>query len=148
MSLVNAKIQIDAPIERVWEIVMDPDRLREWVTIHRALGAVSGKPMGTGATMEQSMHIRGVTFKVSWTLTDVSAPNRAQWEGRGPAHSRALTRYELSGDNGATRFDYTNEFTTPGGRLGAVAGRVFVGGVSEREAHKSLERLKALAERG
>ncbi|HWK18794.1 MAG TPA: SRPBCC family protein [Solirubrobacteraceae bacterium] len=148
MSLVNAAIQIDAPIERVWEIVMDPDRLGEWVTIHRALGDVSGKPLGKGATMEQSMHIRGVTFKVSWTLTDVSAPNRAQWEGHGPAHSRALTRYELSGDNnGATRFDYTNEFTTPGGRLGAMAGRVFVGGLSEREAHKSLERLKALAER-
>jgi uncharacterized protein YndB with AHSA1/START domain len=148
MSLVNARIQINAPIERVWETVMDPDRLGEWVTIHRALGAVSGKPMGKGSTMEQSMHIRGVTFKVSWTLTDVRTPNRAQWEGRGPAHSRAFTRYELSGDkDGPTTFDYTNEFTTPGGRLGAVAGRVFVGGLSEREAHKSLERLKALTER-
>jgi len=120
------------------------------VTIHRSLGAVSDKPLRAGATMEQSMHIRGVTFKVNWTLADLSAPNVAEWEGRGPAHSRARTRYELSGNSdGRTCFDYLNEFTAPGGRLGIVAGRVLdVGGVSEREAHKSLERLKALVERG
>ena len=84
MSLVNARIQIDAPIERVWETVMDPDRLGEWVTIHRALVAVSAKPLGKGSTMEQSMHIRGVTFKVSWTLTDVSAPNPLSGRGAAP----------------------------------------------------------------
>ena len=27
MSIVHAKIEIDAPIERVWETIMDPDRL-------------------------------------------------------------------------------------------------------------------------
>jgi hypothetical protein len=48
--------------------------------------------------------------------------------------------------DGATEFDYTNEFTPPGGRLGTVASRVIVGAASEREAQKSLDRLKALLE--
>jgi hypothetical protein len=43
-------------------------------------------------------------------------------------------------------FDYTNEFTVPGGRLGSVASRFIVGAASEREANNSLSRLKELME--
>jgi uncharacterized membrane protein len=149
MSTVHAKIDIQAPVERVWETVMDPHRLKDWVTIHRSIRNVSEQPWRKGSTMDQVLHIRGVSFRVRWTLTEVSAPNMAQWEGRGPAHSRARIRYELSGDeDGHTRFDYTNEFTPPGGRLGNVASRFIVGAASEREASNSLSRLKALLERG
>jgi uncharacterized membrane protein len=148
MSTVHAKIEIQAPVERVWETVMDPDRLKDWVTIHRSVKDVSEQPLRKGATMDQVLHMRGVSFRVRWTLTDVNEPNMAQWEGRGPAHSKARIRYELSGDNGHTRFQYTNEFTPPGGRLGSVASRVIVGAASEREATSSLSRLKALLERG
>lgn len=147
MSTVQTDIEIDAPIEQVWETVMDPDRLKDWVTIHRAVKDVSDHPLQQGSTMEQVLHMRGISFRVQWTLVDVSAPNAAQWEGRGPAHSRARIRYELSGnENGRTQFQYTNEFTPPGGRLGSVASRVIVGAASEREATNSLSRLKALIE--
>jgi uncharacterized protein YndB with AHSA1/START domain len=149
MSTVHVKIEIDRPVEDVWATVMNPARLKDWVTIHRALGEVSSNPMRRGSTMEQVLHLRGVSFRVHWTLVDVSAPNHAEWEGRGPAHSQARIRYELSanGDD-ATVFDYINEFTPPGGRLGTVASRVIVGAASEREASNSLARLKALVESG
>jgi hypothetical protein len=52
-----------------------------------------------------------------------------------------------NGDGGTT-FEYTNEFAAPGGRLGATASKMIVGAASEREARKSLEKLKALVERG
>ena len=94
------------------------------------------------------MHVRGLTFKVHWTLMAVDSPRLAEWEGGGPARSTAVIRYELaSGGNGRTSFQYTNEFHPPGGRLGSVASRMIVGATSEREAWKSLERLKALVER-
>jgi uncharacterized protein YndB with AHSA1/START domain len=148
MSTVHSEIRIDAPIERVWETVMDPKRLEDWVTIHRGVKDVSDNPMRRGSTMEQVLHIRGVSFRVHWTLVDVDAPNVAEWKGRGPAHSEARIRYELSVDgDGATSFAYTNEFQPPGGRLGNVASRVIVGAASEREATGSLKRLKALLER-
>jgi len=147
MSIVHDRIRIAAPVERVWTVVMDPKRLHEWVSIHRSLEAFSEGPPRKGSTMEQSLRIRGVTFHVQWTLVEVKAPSLAEWEGRGPAHSRARTRYELTSDGDQhTMFDYTNEFKTPGGRLGVVASRVIVGGVSQREAHTSLKRLKALVE--
>ncbi|MBV9940755.1 MAG: SRPBCC family protein [Solirubrobacterales bacterium] len=149
MSTVHAQIEIDAPMQRVWETVMDPGRLKDWVTIHRSVRNVSEKPLRKGSTMDQVLHIRGVSFHVHWMLTDVSSPQRAEWEGQGPAHSVARIRYELSGDGeGPTRFDYMNEFHMPGGRVGNMASRVIVGAASEREAQNSLARLKALLEHG
>lgn len=147
MSTVQVSISIDAPVERVWETVMDPHCLGRWVTIHRALRGNPSLPLREGSTMDQVLQLRGVPFHVHWTLTEVSAPNLARWEGRGPAHSRALIGYRLSPDGeSGTRFQYTNEFTPPGGRLGIVASRVIVGAASEREANNSLARLKALIE--
>lgn len=147
MSSVQVAIDIDAPAQRVWDTIMNPARLGDWVTIHRGVSDVSSDAQSQGAKMRQTLAIRGVPFKVQWTLVDVTAPTFANWEGRGPAHSTALIRYELSGDgDGPTHFKYTNEFKTPGGMLGNVASRVMVGGVSEREAKHSLERLKHLVE--
>ena len=148
MSTVHVTATIHAPVEDVWNTVMDPGRLKDWVTIHRAVKNVSSNPLRRGSTMEQLLHLRGVTFRVHWTLVDINAPNHAEWEGQGPAHSEARIRYELSADGDhATVFDYTNEFTAPGGRLGSAASKVIVGAASEREAINSLARLKALLEK-
>jgi uncharacterized protein YndB with AHSA1/START domain len=148
MSTVQVTIEIDAPVQRVWDTIMDPAKLADWVTIHRSVRDVSERPLRTGSKMEQVLAVRGVSFRVKWKLVEMSAPKSAQWDGTGPAHSRARIRYELSGDgDGPTRFEYTNEFTPPGGRLGTLASRMVVGAASEREAHNSLERLKALLER-
>lgn len=149
MSLVHVKTTIHAPVDRVWDTVMNPRQLERWVTIHRAIRNVPDEPLQKGATMDQVLHMRGVSFQVHWTLVDINQPNHAEWDGRGPAHSRAKIRYELtaSGDS-ATEFEYFNEFTPPGGALGNFASRVIVGAASEREANKSLSRLKGLLEGG
>ena len=148
MSTVQDEIVIDAPIERVWDTVMDPGRLADWVTIHKSVENFPRPPLRRGATMDQAMTVRGITFHVHWRLVECNAPHRARWEGGGPAHSDALIRYELSSEHsGQTRFLYTNEFHPPGGRLGSVAGRFIVGATSAREARNSLLRLKALLER-
>jgi hypothetical protein len=98
--------------------------------------------------MDQTLCLRGANFKVHWTLTEHDPPNRATWEGRGPAGSYARTSYRLAenGSGDGTHFEYENEFKAPGGFLGAAASKVLVGGVSEREARRSLQQLKALLE--
>jgi uncharacterized membrane protein len=141
MTKVSTSIDIDAPPQAVWDVVMDPTRLGDWVTIHRALGKHGADHM------EQTLCLRGVNFHVKWDLAESRKPRLAVWEGRGPAHSKAHTLYRLSElDDGRTRFDYENEFKAPFGPLGAVASRALVGGVPEREADASLRRLKKLIE--
>ncbi len=145
MSTVNASIRIAAPVAKVWETVMDPARLGDWVTIHRALRHTDDGPPRVGFEMEQRVHLRGVSLDVHWRLAECRAQRLAVWEGRGPARSRARTEYTLlAEDEGHTRFDYVNEFHPPLGPIGALASRALVGGIPEREAIRTLERLRAL----
>jgi uncharacterized protein YndB with AHSA1/START domain len=149
MSTVTATIDIDAPPEKVWDIVMDPKRLGEWVSIHRKLGNAPDGRLERGSHLQQTLCLRGVNFKVDWEVAQLQDGKCTEWEGKGPARSKARTKYVLSDNgDGGTRFDYENEFKAPMGPLGAVASKAIVGGLPEREAHKSLEALKKLVEKG
>jgi len=141
MSEVVTNIDIAAPPEDVWDVVMDPDRFGDWVTIHRRLISHTDK------AMEQVLCIHHVNFHVKWELTSDDGPRHAEWKGRGPARSKAETEYTLTPIDGGTHFEYRLEFKAPLGPLGAVASRALVGGVPEREANASLQRLKKLVEK-
>jgi hypothetical protein len=98
--------------------------------------------------MEQQVHLRGVSLDVHWRLLECKPLKLAVWEGRGPARSRARTEYALRPEKGGTHFDYRNEFRPPLGPVGALASRAVVGGIPEREATRTIERLRALVEDG
>jgi carbon monoxide dehydrogenase subunit G len=143
MSLVESSIRIAAPPADVWALVMDPSHLGEWVTIHRKLVRADEGPPRVGYTMDQQIHLRGVSVEVHWKLADCRPAELAIWKGRGPAGSRALSEYALTAEDGGTRFDYRNDFRAPLGPFGAAVSRALVGGIPEREAKRTLERLRA-----
>jgi carbon monoxide dehydrogenase subunit G len=146
VSVVIASIEIAAAQQDVWDAVMDPDRIHDWVTIVQSIDHVDVGPLRPGYRMDQTLCIRGISFRVHWTLKQLEPPHFARWEGRGPARSKAVIEDRLSTRNGVTRFDYQNEFRTPLGPIGAVASRAFVGGIPEKEAKASLQRLKQMLE--
>ncbi len=92
--------------------------------------------------MDQQIHLRGVSLEVHWKLVECSPDELAVWEGRGPARSRAHTEYVLRAEGDGTRFDYRNEFRPPLGPVGAIVSRALVGGMPEREAKRTLDRLR------
>jgi len=148
MTEVVASIEIGAPVEEVWDAIMNPQRLAEWVSVHRALHSATGGAPREGYEMDQTLALRGAPFRVHWKLVRCDTPTHAEWHGRGPARSRAETEYRLRAldGGGRTRFDYRNQFKAPLGPFGAVASRALVGGLPQREADASLARLKSLLE--
>src|SRR3712207_6050953 len=148
MSVVEVTIDINAPIAEVFERAMDPTRNEERVTISRGGPGYEGSSEQEVFTMDQKLCPTGVTFKVHWELTEVDAPTYARFEGRGPMRSKALIENRLTERDGVTHYAYRNEFKAPFGPLGSTAQRVLAGGVPEREAKASLQRLKALLENG
>jgi uncharacterized protein YndB with AHSA1/START domain len=147
MSVVIAQLDIAAPVQEVWDFAMDPDKTLEWVTIAREVGDHSSGPFKPGYKMDQKLCLRGVSFWVHWELKEIDAPYFARWEGKGPARSKAIIEDRFSEHEGGTRFDYRNEFKAPLGPLGAAASRVVTGGIPEKEANASLQRLKQILEK-
>lgn len=84
MSLVTASIHIPAKPLQVWETVMDPACLGEWVTIHRKLIHADDGPARVGYAMDQEVHMRGVSLAVHWKLVECRAGELAVWRAAAP----------------------------------------------------------------
>jgi uncharacterized membrane protein len=142
---VERRTEIAAPAKRVYDVVMDPDRLEEWVTIHHRLEDAPNGQLEKGSKLTQSLRLAGRRFRVRWTVVENKPCERVVWEGRGPVRSRARVVYEFEAGGDGTRFSYTNEYELPGGPFGRLAGRT-VARITERELDGSLARLKRLVE--
>jgi carbon monoxide dehydrogenase subunit G len=142
---VERTIDLAADPEAVYDLVMDPRRLKDWVTIHERLIDAPNGGLRKGSQLTQRLKIAHGPFNVRWTVAEDDCPNRVVWEGRGPAHSRAKVVYDFKANGNGTRFSYTNEYSMPGGPLGRLASRALKH-TSERESERSLERLKRLLE--
>jgi hypothetical protein len=147
VSEVIVSVDIDAPPEVVFDTMLDPRRLHEWVTIHRELLHADDGTPAEGMRMQNSCACAGATFKVDWELTDCDRPAHARWKGKGPARSKAETEYRLS----ARR--RRHPLLLPQRVHRAVRARSapwprarWWAGCPEVEARRSLANLKALLE--
>ena len=145
-DLVEQSVEIDAPIERVWDLVMDPNRLGEWVTIHEEVSELPPGDLVAGSRFRQRMKLKGVPLNVRWEIVEYDPPHHARWAGEAAAGAKAAIVYDLSANGDGTTFDYVNEFDLPGGKVGRLAGRAFNAASGDREAKRSLKRLKELLE--
>ena len=128
MTLVTATIDIDAPPRGRVRHGARPRRLGDWVTIHRRVNHADDPPPREGYEMEQTLCLRGANFKVRWTLTEHEPPERATWEGRGPAHSYARTSYRLSPERRRRHPLRLRERVQGAGRLPRPGGEPRAGG--------------------
>jgi carbon monoxide dehydrogenase subunit G len=142
---VERTVEIAAPPERVYEVVMDPARLADWVTIHHHLVDAPNGPLEKGSELTQCLRLAGTKFNVRWTVVENDPCVRVVWEGRGPVTSHARVAYGFVPNGEGTTFSYLNEYDLPGGPLGRFAGRA-VSRVTQKEIDGTLQRLKSLVE--
>ena len=138
-------IEIAAHPEEVYDLIADPDRLGEWVTIHQYVDGVAPPELVKGAKMTQCLKLAGRNFKVKWKVIESERPSRLVWEGKGPMRSKAKVVNTLTETATGTRFSYLNEYSLPGGPLGNMAGPM-VKRVTGGEVDKTLQKLKELLE--
>jgi carbon monoxide dehydrogenase subunit G len=144
---VEGSVDVEAPPEALYELVMDPERLGDWVSIHDRLVEAPGGELDKGSRLAQCLRVAGRRFTVRWRVTQDDRPRRVVWEGRGPFRTRARVTYDFTGrDGGGTHFSYGNEYELPGGAAGRLTGRA-VSRIARREVDRSLDRLKELAEK-
>ena len=142
---VERTIEIAAPAKQVYDIVMDPSRLTDWVTIHDRLEDAPNGRLKRGSKLTQCLKLAGRRFKVRWTVVENDPCRRVVWEGRGPVGTQARVEYSFSENGNGTRFSYMNQYDLPGGPVGRIAGHA-VFRVTEKELDGSLQRLKSLVE--
>jgi carbon monoxide dehydrogenase subunit G len=142
---VERSVDLAAPPQRLYDVVMDASRLEDWVTIHDHLVGDAPERLETGSKLTQCLRLAGRRFKVRWTVVENDPCRRVVWEGSGPVGSHARVVYGFEENGAGTRFRYSNEYDLPGGPLGRLAGRT-VARVTAGELERSLQRLRSLVE--
>ena len=143
MPTIKQEITIDAPVEAVFEYVAAPENHAAMNPRIIEVTEVGELPNGgheadfTFQMLGRSLHghVRDVAFE---------PPTRRVFEVEGDIDAR--TTYELSSENGRTRFVFTNEIEPPRtGFLGRLAGSL-LSRYLERNARSTLENTKLIIE--
>jgi carbon monoxide dehydrogenase subunit G len=142
---VERTVEIAASPGEVYDVVMDPSRLEDWVTIHHHLEGSAPDRLERGSSLTQCLKLAGRKFKVRWNVVENEPCKHVVWEGKGPVASHARVEYRFAENAGGTRFSYVNQYDLPGGPLGRFAGKA-VSRVTEKELDATLARLKKLVE--
>ena len=142
---IERTIVIAAPPEAVYDLVMDPSRLEDWVSIHEELVHAPNGRLNEGDELSQKLKVAGKAFKVSWKVSTAHRPHDIEWDGHGPLGTKARVSYDLEPRGDGTCFNYVNEYDLPGGPLGKLGGKAFAR-TAAKEADRTLVRLKGLLE--
>jgi uncharacterized protein YndB with AHSA1/START domain len=122
MTLVSVAVDIDAPPERVWEVIAAPKNLPHW---QRHISRVIGAPrngLRQGATYKVELRFLAVRAKVRIRVLEWEPPRRVSVELRGVIDGSVTSTVEPTG-RGRSRLEHVVDFRFRGGPLGSVAAR-------------------------
>jgi uncharacterized protein YndB with AHSA1/START domain len=122
VSVVRASVVVDAPPERVWEVVADPNNLPRW---DHHIESMSGVPKGgvyEGARYEAHVRLMGVRTLVKVSVLELTPGKYAKVRLDGLLDGVVETWLEPV-EGGATRLRHRVEYRFKGGPLGRLAAR-------------------------
>jgi uncharacterized protein YndB with AHSA1/START domain len=142
---VEQSVEIAAPPEKVWPLLVEPDSVLRWYKTMREFRYVEDK-RGAGSHVYVEEKSPGRLMKLDFEITEW-AEDRAlalhMTSGTGVAGYDQ--RWTLEPSEAGTRFTFSEDVELPYGALGRFIGR-FAQRSSEGHAKEMLAELKTLAE--
>jgi uncharacterized membrane protein len=146
MPQVREQIRINAPVERIWVIGAEANRIPEWQTNIVTLRDVTGPIDQVGTRYTAVNRLLGREIEGQWEVTRAERGRSLEINGSAPGGGRAVQRITYSQADGGTDVTVDFDYELPGGFLGQFANRLFVERAVQRDIRHSLENFKALCE--
>jgi len=138
MRTFSTQIDIAASPERVWAIMSDVERWREWTASISSIRRLDGRPFGQGSRVL----IRQPRLPPNYsTVTEFEPPRSFTWVSRSPGVV-AAARHVIEPAGDGSRVTLSVHF---GGMLGWFVARL-VKGLTERYIRMEAEGLKRSSE--
>lgn len=150
VSLARAEVVVEAPPERVWDVVSDPRNLTQW---ERHVAAVDGpEELIEGQEYSTEIRFAGVHGRVDVTVVEVDAPHFGRLHLHGVIDAVVTTRVTGLQD-GRSLLEHEVEYSFGAGTLGSFAARglELLGGASfalHRGALAQKRQIEASSEPG
>jgi uncharacterized protein YndB with AHSA1/START domain len=137
MTTTEFSVEVDAPPERVWEVVSNPANIPHWER-HVVSVRLPDGGLDVGSTYTVVMAFMGVRIRVRGEILGWEPPSHAKIRLRGPLDATVDTSIgRLPRDRSLLRHEVTYRFRGPLGRL-VAAGLNAVGGAQLGIRHGTL----------
>ncbi len=144
MATIHKSIDIDAPAERVFEMLTDPRRLPEFAPGLVSVEDIRQTEQHIGDSFRATYSVLGMHFPMTFTATEYEHPtkltSRFEWGMKG------TWTWRLSSRGQSTHLTTAMEYEMAGGILGKAMNAVLVERMNEKNAERLLENLKLVSE--
>ena len=138
MKDFSVTVQVDAPPQRVWEVMSDVERWPDWTPTVTSVRRTNSGPMRIGA--KARVHQPRLPA-ADWVVTALTEGRGFDWESRAPG-VRVLARHAVEANGEGSRVTLTVQFT---GVIGSLIGRA-TAGLSRRYIALEADGLKRRVE--
>ncbi len=145
MGHYQETFDLDVPVQEVWDLMMDPDRLTEWLAIDEVRD-VGGRLDEVGVSYILVVRLAGFRLKGRWEITGVDPLRLREFVGTPPGCSVVKGRDRFAAVDGRTELTVELDYQVWGGPLGKVADRMFGRALVARIVRKNVAGLKRLLE--
>jgi uncharacterized protein YndB with AHSA1/START domain len=144
---IVSEIRIDAPPQRVWDLIGSTERYAEWVVNTLAVTRADSPVADAGVTYDEHNRVMGPwTARSTWRVRSADPPRHTIHEGSGiPLAQELRLEITLTPDGEATSYRHAISYRPALGPLGRVIDAVVAPSL-RRDGRRTVERLKALAE--
>lgn len=144
---VKKSIEINAPAERIWPYLTDPEKIMQWCITFRDFRYTSDQHAGVGTPIfieeKAAGPVMQMDFSVAeWTENEVVVLRKVS--GNMPKNYEQ--RWHIEAQNGESKFTFSEEIQMPWGFIGRLIESVGQGS-SEKTVDEMLKILKKLVEK-
>ena len=143
MPKSEASVTINAPIEKVFDAIADQEKAAQYYPAAELI-SVKGKPDEPGSSAELEYHVAGMKIHAKITVSEVDKPLKLVYEMSGAMPGKWIWSLEQEGQ--AVKIDFSIDAKIPGGILGKIANKLFLGRMNQKNAEKCVHGLKVYCE--
>jgi uncharacterized membrane protein len=141
MVKAESSIIVDAPVEKVWSLLIDTEKLPEWMPLLMDVSDIQGE--GVGETFKWTYKFIGIKFEGSSTVEERITNQKSVVKSK--AGIESIWTWGLTPDGNATKVALLVEYTIPIPVLGKFA-EGFVVKQGNRDIKFTLENFKNFLE--
>jgi uncharacterized membrane protein len=142
---IRSRIEIDAPIDEVWERLADIERQPDWMTDLMSVRVSTPGPIGVGTRANGRVRILGISIDDPVEIVEFAPPHRFAISHLGSFSGSGLITLDTLDGGRRTRIEWAETLVPPVlPNLGSLVQAPILGRIFQAD----LERLKALVEGG
>ena len=143
MPIVETSILIDAPVDKIFDTMVDPEGIPKWAPIE-SVSNIRGSPGEIGSSADYTLRAFGIKLKQTMTVMQVDKPYNIVYEMSGGFPGKWT--YTLKAEDNGVRVSAEVNYTVRGGVIGNIANKILLQRIHQEKTELFVTGLKTFCE--